>query len=131
MSATGTATSGHGFYPSAHLLHQNYPNPINPAIIVEYSIPPSAGRNLVLTGVLDEQIPYQSLVALKVFDLLGREVATLVNEKKEAGRHSVQTRRRGRSGRISLVLPQRVDAYPCWNKKGVVFGRTIAPLGQK
>jgi len=51
-------------------LAQNYPNPFNPSTRVEYSIP---------TG---------SLVTIKVFDILGREVATLVNEQKAAGSYT-------------------------------------------
>ncbi len=58
--------------PRMFVLHQNYPNPFNPNTTVEY------------------QIPQQSIVTLRIFDILGREVAVLVNEKKEAGRHSVQ-----------------------------------------
>jgi hypothetical protein len=56
-----------GFPPSNYILEQNYPNPFNPSTTIEYSI------------------PKQSFVTLKIFDLLGREVATLVNEKKDAG----------------------------------------------
>jgi len=57
-------------------LHQNYPNPFNPVTTISYSIP------TVQTG-------YIPSVQLKVFDVLGREVATLVNEEKPAGRYKV------------------------------------------
>lgn len=53
-------------------LAQNYPNPFNPTTTIEYSI-----RS---TG----------LVTLKVYDMLGMEVASLVNENKEAGSYSVE-----------------------------------------
>ncbi len=54
-----------------YALLQNYPNPFNPVTTVNYQIPKS-GR-----------------VVLKVYDILGREVATLVNEEKETGRYTV------------------------------------------
>jgi CubicO group peptidase (beta-lactamase class C family) len=53
-------------------LEQNYPNPFNPSTNISYSIPKS------------------SYVTLKVFDILGREIATLVNEEKSAGTYNVQ-----------------------------------------
>jgi len=57
--------------PSTYLLLQNYPNPFNPTTVISY------------------QIPQQGFVTLKIFDVLGREVATLVNEEKPAGRYEV------------------------------------------
>jgi hypothetical protein len=51
-------------------LKQNYPNPFNPSTIIEYSIASS-----------------NELVSLKVFDVLGNEIANLVNEKKPAGNY--------------------------------------------
>lgn len=53
-------------------LQQNYPNPFNPTTTINYSIK--------LTG----------LVTLKVYDMLGIEVASLVNEVKEAGNYSIE-----------------------------------------
>lgn len=56
--------------PREFALEQNYPNPFNPSTQIRY------------------QLPSQSFVSLKIFDILGREVATLVNEEKEPGTYS-------------------------------------------
>jgi hypothetical protein len=56
--------------PRAYSLQQNYPNPFNPSTSINY------------------QLPANSFVSLKVLDMLGREVATLVNEVKNAGTYS-------------------------------------------
>jgi hypothetical protein len=53
-------------------LSQNYPNPFNPSTTIKY------------------QIPERSLVDLKVYDVLGNEIATLVNEEKSIGTHTVE-----------------------------------------
>ncbi|MBI5471101.1 MAG: T9SS type A sorting domain-containing protein [Ignavibacteriae bacterium] len=61
--------------PGDFLLWQNYPNPFNPTTRIKYQIP---------------NLKPQTTVTLKVFDILGREVATLVNEVNEPGTHTVQ-----------------------------------------
>ena len=66
------------FQPLAFQLEQNYPNPFNPSTKIRYSIP-----NVTLSGVEG------SRVQLKVYDVLGNEVATLVNEEKPAGSYEV------------------------------------------
>ncbi len=53
--------------PSGYTLSQNYPNPFNPATTIEFSLPQSG------------------FVSLRVFDMLGQEIATLVNGEKAAG----------------------------------------------
>jgi hypothetical protein len=58
-------------------LYQNYPNPFNPTTNIKYRIPSGSISN-------------SNFVSLKVYDLLGREVATLVNEKQNAGEYEVQ-----------------------------------------
>jgi hypothetical protein len=58
--------------PDDYALHQNYPNPFNPNTTISYDVKE--------TG----------LVTLTVFDILGREVMTLVNDNQEAGRYSVE-----------------------------------------
>jgi len=63
-------------FPEKFVLEQNYPNPFNPTTTIKYSIP-----NNIKSETLN--------VKLIVFDILGNEVATLVNEKKSAGNHLV------------------------------------------
>jgi hypothetical protein len=69
-------------FPKSYELAQNYPNPFNPSTKIKYSIPPSG--NPLLGGERG------GLVTLKVYDILGNEVATLVNEEKEPGVYEVE-----------------------------------------
>lgn len=57
--------------PEGFLLNQNYPNPFNPTTIIEY------------------RLPSKNFVSLKIIDLLGKDVATLVNRSEESGFHKV------------------------------------------
>jgi hypothetical protein len=65
--------------PPRIALHQNYPNPFNPVTTIGYSV-----------GVVSRQSSVVSNVRLSLYDLLGREVAVLVNEKKEPGEYLVK-----------------------------------------
>ncbi len=72
--------------PEHFLLEQNYPNPFNPITTIKYSI-----RALTPSLSHGERVPEEQVrVKLKVYDLLGREVATLVNENKSAGNYEVK-----------------------------------------
>jgi aminopeptidase N len=64
---------------SSFSLDQNYPNPFNPTTTIEFNLP-AASLNSSEVGTLIN-------VTLKVYDILGREVATLLNEYKTAGRY--------------------------------------------
>lgn len=57
--------------PETFALDQNYPNPFNPSTVIRY------------------QLPVNSEVSLKVFDVLGREVASLIDGRMEAGYHQI------------------------------------------
>ncbi|MBI5402885.1 MAG: T9SS type A sorting domain-containing protein [Ignavibacteriae bacterium] len=63
--------------PEGFLLYQNYPNPFNPSTIIKYSIPSIVSRE-------------SSIIKLVVFDILGKEIVTLVNQKQGAGTYEVQ-----------------------------------------
>jgi hypothetical protein len=65
--------------PTEYRLEQNYPNPFNPRTGIRYQVPALSG--VEGSGVSD--------VKLAVFDVLGREVAVLVNERKGAGTYEV------------------------------------------
>ncbi len=58
--------------PNKFMLYQNYPNPFNPSTTISYSLPKSG------------------LVQLKIYDMLGREIATLVNEEQTSGDYKVR-----------------------------------------
>ena len=58
--------------PQELTLHQNYPNPFNPNTTIKWEMP-KAGS-----------------VTLKIYDVLGNEVATIINEEFSAGKHEVE-----------------------------------------
>ena len=76
--------------PDEFVLYQNYPNPFNPATTIKYSIPVNSGQSSVgSTQYPASSIQNQVSVSLKVYDILGREVATLVNGQQRPGNYSV------------------------------------------
>jgi Secretion system C-terminal sorting domain len=64
--------------PNTFTLEQNYPNPFNPSTKIKFTIPATLSE---VEG---------SLVTLKIYDVLGDEVITLVNEEKPAGEYEVE-----------------------------------------
>lgn len=71
-----TAVENFEQLPVVFSLEQNFPNPFNPTTTIKYSIPAELHNGI--------------MVQLKVYDILGREVATLVNKKQNAGFYNVQ-----------------------------------------
>jgi len=63
--------------PNQYALNQNYPNPFNPSTIISYTI------------------PINGFVTLKVFDVLGQEIITLLNEEKPVGSYEVEFNTKG------------------------------------
>ncbi len=82
---------------SEYKLVQNYPNPFNPITTIKYSIPKA------------------SFVTLKVYDILGREVATLVNEEKPLGNYQVEF---NASSLASGVYFYKIQAAPVGGQAG-------------
>ena len=86
--------------PQGYRLAQNYPNPFNPSTTISFTL------------------PSHSFVSLKVFDLIGREVATLVLEEMPAGIHSLPW---NASYLPSGVYFYRLQARPLYGKQVDAF----------
>jgi outer membrane protein assembly factor BamB len=105
VCGTGTDVRAYSDFPvsispreneiNSFLLEQNYPNPFNPITKIEYRIPNS------------------EFVSLKVYDILGNEIATLVNEEKSAGEYEVEFSAKGgsASGGNAYDLPSGIYFY--------------------
>lgn len=80
-----TDVAGPAGKPRTFALHQNYPNPFNPSTVISFDLPTASD------------------VRLTVCDLLGREISTLVQERRSAGRHEVTFNAAGRPSGTYLV----------------------------
>ena len=83
--------------PSSFALLQNYPNPFNPSTVIRFTIPDGVSAPTVL----------------RVYDVLGKEVATLVNEVMEPGSHEVtfSTQAGSVPGKNGTILSSGVYYY--------------------
>ncbi len=70
INITSSAEKSH--IPNSFSLSQNYPNPFNPSTLINY------------------QIAKESYVTLKIYDIMGKEIAVLLNEVKQAGNYNVK-----------------------------------------
>jgi hypothetical protein len=85
----------------------NYPNPFNPTTVISFRIP---GRDVTC------------YVSLKVFDILGREIKTLINGKMESGRHEVEF---NANGMASGIYFYRLTVQPSDGTKAVVINKSM------
>ncbi|MBU2507236.1 MAG: T9SS type A sorting domain-containing protein [Bacteroidetes bacterium] len=69
--------------PNEFRLYQNYPNPFNPTTRIKYQIQK-------INSQINSKIQNSKLVVLKVYDILGKEVTTLVNDQKQPGTYEVE-----------------------------------------
>jgi hypothetical protein len=81
-----------GLFPDEFALLQNYPNPFNPSTVISY------------------QLPVSGMVKLKVYDILGNEIAILVNEEKQPGTYEVEFDVTSHSGKVRN-LPSGIYFY--------------------
>ena len=84
-------------------LYQNYPNPFNPTTKIKFTIP----------DVIASEAKQSQMVTLKVYDVLGNEIATLVNEEKPPGTYEVEFSAKGGSafGGNAYNLPSGIYYY--------------------
>jgi hypothetical protein len=82
FALTSDITGQIGGTPKWYKLDQNYPNPFNPKTIINY------------------ELPISSFVELKIYNLIGQEMAILVSEKQSAGSYKVSWDASGYAGGI-------------------------------
>ncbi|MCX6163611.1 MAG: T9SS type A sorting domain-containing protein, partial [Ignavibacteriae bacterium] len=73
--------------PKEYQLYQNYPNPFNPSTIIKFQIPKLSSPNA--NNLSSPHALGGDLVTLKIYDILGKEIATLVNEKLSPGTYEI------------------------------------------
>ena len=95
--------------PMEYSLFQNYPNPFNPTTKIKFTIP-----SVITSGAKQSQ-----MVSVRVFDILGNEVAILVNEEKEPGTYEVEFS--GVAGQASGVYFYQLRAGSFIQTKKMVF----------
>jgi hypothetical protein len=84
ISPTAVGVAAEKTTPTEYALSQNFPNPFNPATVIRY------------------QVPVTSSVRLSVYDLIGREVAVLINETKAPGEYTAKFDAKGLSSGVYL-----------------------------
>jgi len=105
LSKQGVPASSNDRIPATFVLNQNYPNPFNPTTQIQYGL------------------PRQSNVKLTVHNVLGQEVARLVEGEQEAGFHEVQWNGRNENGTpvASGVYLYRIQAGEFVRTSKMVF----------
>jgi hypothetical protein len=98
-----TSVVGESYIISNFNLTQNYPNPFNPSTKIRYEIPGQARND-------------NTMVTLKVYDVLGNEIATLVNEEKPAGTYEVEF---DGADLPSGIYFYQLKVYPAYGRKGI------------
>jgi hypothetical protein len=82
----------------------NYPNPFNPSTVIRY------------------QLSVKSFTSLKIYDILGREMKTLVNENMEAGKYEIQF---NASNLASGIYFYRLTVQPSDGSKAIVLNKSM------
>jgi len=88
-------------------LYQNYPNPFNPAITIKFNLPKT------------------SYVTLKIYNILGQEIRTILYEHREAGYHSVKW---DGTNNYGLKVSSGIYIYRITTDKGYTKARKMVSL---
>ncbi|MDH4069560.1 MAG: FG-GAP-like repeat-containing protein [Ignavibacteria bacterium] len=100
-----TGIRGEESAPSAFILSQNYPNPFNPGTTISY------------------EISRRARIVLRITDMLGRDVATIVDAVQEPGRHSVVWEAGGHASGVYFYRLQATDSYS--GQSGTASGKML------
>lgn len=106
-SGTVAVEASHNGFPTSFILSQNHPNPFNPSTTIRYAIP-QAGE-----------------VTLKVYNLVGAEIETLVKEKQPAGEHTIRWNPVGLPSGVYLYRLEVEEASPGLAQKFVATKKLI------
>lgn len=93
-----------GFIPGEYLLEQNYPNPFNPETSINFSL------------------PKRSFVSLRIYDLLGKEAATLVNDELFEGNYSVKFSAKNFASGVYFYT---IEAVPASGGRGFIESKKM------
>jgi hypothetical protein len=93
LAGTTTAIAGPAEVPSGVVLHQNFPNPFNPTTTITF------------------ELPATDHVSLRIYDMLGREVRSLMNNRMGPGTHSVRMDAGGLASGVYVYRLQAGDRH--------------------
>jgi hypothetical protein len=103
---TGVAQESASSIPSGFSLMQNYPNPFNPTTTIRFTVGGVVAPSGAEGRAVGRQQSAVSKVRLAVYDLLGRELAVLVNDRKEPGTYEVEFNGSGLASGVYLCRMQ-------------------------
>jgi len=118
VTASVVSVSNDQDIPTSYALGQNYPNPFNPTTTIKYQIPTHSGQ------VVGSGFSLRN-VTLKIYDILGNKIVSLVNQQQEPGYYEVHF---DASDLTSGIYFYRLQIYPTGRGESFVQSRKMILL---